>query len=270
MRRRVLLASAPAALLAACAAPRDDGKSSGTSGGTSSGPGGAELQVFVSGATKSAFERLIADYERASGDRLVPTYDTVGALRDRVTSGARPDLVLLSSAAIDALQKAGLTAPPGRRVLGVVSAGLAVRKGAPLPDISNVDALRRTLLAAKSISYADPARGATSGAHFAKTVDALGLRETLAPRITVLPFGVDVINDVAAGRFELGASQSSEIVPHSGVQYVGALPAPYALETIYEAAVIGESPRGAALLRYLGEPAARRSIEASGLKPTQR
>ncbi len=134
--------------------------------------------------------------------------------------------------------------------------------------MSTVDALRRTLLAAKSIAYADPARGATSGAHFAKTVDALGLRETLAGRITVLSFGVDVINDVAAGRFELGASQSSEIVPHPGVSYAGDLPAPYALATVYEAAVIGASPRGAALLRYLGEPEARRSIEASGLKPT--
>ena len=263
MRRRVLLASAPAAWLAACAAP-GGGAGGGGGGGAAAG---AELQVFVSGATKSAFERLIGDYEGTSGDRLVPTYDTVGALRDRVTGGARPDLVLLSSAAIDALQKAGLTTPPGRRVLGVVNAGLAVRKGAALPDISTVDALKRTLLAARSIAYADPARGATSGAHFAKTVDALGLRETLAGRITVLSFGVDVINDVAAGRFELGASQSSEIVPHPGVQYAGALPAPYALATIYEAAVIGDSPRGAALLRFLGGPQARRSIEASGLKP---
>jgi molybdate transport system substrate-binding protein len=252
MRRRVLLASAPAALLAACAAPRN---------------GGAELQVFVSGATKSAFERLLGDYERASGDRLVPTYDTVGALRDRVTAGARPDLVLLSTAAIDTLQKAGLTTPAERRALGIVSAGLAVRRGAPQPDVSTVDGLRRTLLAAKSIAYADPARGATSGAHFARTVEALGLRDTLGSRITVLPFGIDVIDGVAAGRFELGASQSSEIVPHGGVQYVGALPAPYALATVYEAAVIGASARGAALLRYLGEPAARRSIEASGLRP---
>ena len=260
MRRRALLASFPATCLVACSTPRNTSS-------TGAGSGGAEVQVLVSGATKSAFERLITEYERTSGDRLLATYDTVGALRDRVTGGARPDLVLLSTAAIDALQKAGLTTPTERRVLGIVSAGLAVQRGARVPDISSVDALRRTLLAAKSIAYADPARGATSGAHFAKTVNALGLRETLAPRITVLPFGIDVIDGVAAGRFELGASQSSEIVPNPGVQYVGALPAPHALATVYEAAVIGGSVRGAALLRYLGEPPARRSIESSGLKP---
>lgn len=252
MDRRALLAAAPAAWLAACAAPRN---------------GGSEVQVFVAGATKSAFERLLTDYERASGDRLVASYDTVGALRDRVTGGARPDMVLLSSAAIDALQKAGLASASQRRTLGIVSAGLAVRRGAAVPDIATVDGLRHALLAAKSIAYADPARGATSGAHFARTVDALGLRETLAPRITVLPFGIDVIDGVATGRFELGASQSSEIVPNPGVQYVGALPAPHALATVYEAAVIAGSARGAALLRYLGEPEARRSIEASGLRP---
>jgi molybdate transport system substrate-binding protein len=252
MDRRALVAIAPAAWLAGCAALR---------------AGGAEVQVYVAGAAKAAYDRVAPEYERRSGDRLVPTFDTVGALRDRVTGGARPDLVLISSAAVDALQKAGLASAEGRRVLGIVTAGLAVKRGAPVPDISNVEALKRSLLAAKSIAYADPARGATSGAHFAKTLDALGLRDTLRERITVLPFGIDVIHGVAEGRFEIGASQSSEIVPNPTVTFAGALPPPHQLATAYEAAVIGGSARGAALLRYLGEDAVRPQLVAAGFNP---
>ena len=129
---------------------------------------------------------------------------------------------------------------------------------------ASTDGLRAALLAAKSIAYADPARGATAGAHFATVLQALGLREQLAARITVLPFGVDVIEAVAAGRFELGISQSSEIVQHAGVRYVGALPAPYGLATRYQAAALKGRTNGAALLRYLAGPAGQAASRKSG------
>jgi len=224
----------------------------------------AEVRVFVAGASKAAFETLAHDYERTSGNTLKASFDTVGALRDRVIAGDQPDLVILSSAGVDALMARGLLKADGRADLGLVVAGLAVRRGAPVPDISTEAALRKTLLAAESIAQADGARGATSGAHFSKLIDTLGLREMLGARITVLPFGVEAIQGVSDGKYALGVSQSSEIVPIAGVTFVGGLPAPYALRTLYTAAALQGSNEGLQLLNFLRSDGAKAHFAASG------
>jgi len=140
-----------------------------------------------------------------------------------------------------------------------------VRQGAPVPDISTADALRRTLLAAKAIGYADAAHGATSGAQFEMAVEGLGIRAQIARKITVLPTGGEVLQGVAVGKFEMGISQSSEILPVEGVTVVGGLPAPYDLRTYYAIAVLGGSEQGRRLMRYLDSPAAHARFETSGL-----
>ncbi len=222
----------------------------------------AEVRLLVAGAAKAAVEKAAPALERETGDTLRTGFDTVGALRDRVLAGERPDLVILSAAAVDALADKGFV--KARLSLGNVVAGLAVKRGAPVPSIATVEDLKQVLLAAPSIAHADGARGATSGAHFAKVIDALGLREQLRDRIVVLPFGVDVIHGVADGKFALGVSQSSEIVPLEGVSFVGSLPPPYALTTTYVAAAIAGSARGEALLRALDTPAVRAQFGAAG------
>ncbi len=227
----------------------------------------AEVSVLAAGAAKALLHSIEADFTDVSGDRLQAHFDTVGAQRERVERGERPDVVILSQAAIAQLAKLDLIDRDSIRDIGDVQVGLAVAASAPataLPAISSAEGLRATLLAAKSIAYADPARGATAGAHFATVLQALGLREQLAARITVLPFGVDVIEAVAAGRFELGISQSSEIVQHAGVRYVGALPAPYRLATRYQAAALKGRTNGAALLRYLAGSAGQAASRKSG------
>jgi molybdate transport system substrate-binding protein len=224
-----------------------------------------DVKVFVAGAAKAAVETLATDYERASGDTVRARFDTVGALQLRITQGERPDLVILSAAAVNDLVQRGLTSADDRADLGVVVAGIAVRKGVPVPDIGSTEALKQTLLAATSIGQADGARGATSGAHFSRVLAALDLRETLAGRLTVLPFGVDVVQGVAEGRFEIGVSQSSEILPNPGVTYVGGLPPPYDLRTPYVAAVLGASEAGRRLLAFLRSDGARVVLERSGL-----
>jgi molybdate transport system substrate-binding protein len=224
----------------------------------------AEVRVFVAGAAKAAYEMLAPDYQRATGNTLRAEFDTVGALRDRVLAGAPVDVVMLSSAAVDALAQKGFVAAPMRSDVGIVVAGLAVKRGAPVPDISTEAALRQTLLSATTISHADGARGATSGLHFSKVIDAMGLREALAPRITVLPFGVDVIHGVANGTYALGVSQSSEIVPLPDVTFVGGLPAPYSLRTVYSVAAVGSSEAGQQLLRFMQSDAARAKFAAAG------
>ena len=223
-----------------------------------------EIKVFAAGASKVAIELAATTFTQMTGDTLVVTSDTVGALRDRISQGERPDLTVLSQIALETLITQGHVQAHQTLTVGVVSAGLAVKRGTPVPDISTVEALKQTLQQAKSIAHADGARGATTGAHFAKTIDQLGLRETLQPKLTVLPFGVEVIEKVAAGQYELGASQSSEIVPHDAVTYVGDLPAPFALRTPYKAGVVHNSAAGVRLLKFLNSPAGLRAFDASG------
>ena len=227
----------------------------------------ADVLVFAAGASKVAIEQLAPAYQRWSGDTLVVRSDTVGALRERIAQGERPALTILSQVAIDNLIAQGHVQASQTWPVGTVRAGLAVQRGAPVPDISTVEHLKQTLLHARSLAHADGARGATSGAHFAKLIDQLGLRQALQAKLVILPFGVDVIDGVAAGRFELGASQSSEIVPHAAVTYVGDLPTPYALSTPYAAAVVAGSALGARLLGFLSSAVGVTTFAAAGFTP---
>ena len=224
----------------------------------------ADVRILAAGATQAGVEALLSGFGQAEGSSVQASYDTVGALRDRVLKGEMPDLVVLSDAAVDALAARGLIRDGDRREIGLVVVGLAVRQGAPLPDITTADALRRTLLAAASIGSADAAHGATSGAQFDLTVDKLGIRAQIAAKTTVLPTGGEVLRGVAAGRFDIGVSQSSEIMPVAGVTFVGGLPAPFDLRTPYAIAVLGGSEQGRRLMRYLDSAAAHAAFEKSG------
>jgi len=225
-----------------------------------------EVRVLAAGAAKHAIEQIAPAFERASGHTVRASFDTVGAQRDRVLKGdpgAVADVVVLSDAALRQLREGGrLTGTPVP--IGQVSVSLAAPAGHAVPDISDAGHLRQALLDAPSIAYADPARGATAGTHFARTLDALGIRDAVAAKTTVLPFGVDVIQAVAQGRFALGVSQSSEITNHPGVQMVGPLPAPHAQGTGYGAATASDSAAGRALLDYLRTPPALQALQASG------
>ena len=227
-----------------------------------------DVTVLAAGAAKDLVTRIESPFTLATGHRIKATFDTVGAQRERVEKGDRPDVVILSSAAIAQLNKLGLIEAASIRDIGDVQVGLAMiatgdAQGQSAPDISTPHALRTTLLAAKSIAYADPSRGATAGAHFAGVLTALGISEEIGKRTTVLPFGVEVIEAVAAGKYELGVSQSSEIVQHKGVRYIGALPLPYRLATRYQVAVLKDRSRGHSLADFVvterGKAASRES-----------
>ena len=227
----------------------------------------AEVTVLAAGAAKELAARIDASFTQMTGHRIKATFDTVGAQRERVEKGERPDAVILSSAAIAQLTKLGLIDAASIRDVGDVQVGLAVRAdGAEkaAPDISTADALLNALLAAKSIAYADPARGATAGAHFAKVLIALGIQDRVASKVTVLPFGVEVIEAVAAGKYELGVSQSSEIVQHKGVRFLGALPMPHRLATRYQIAALKDRPNGVVLAEFITSERGRQASRESG------
>jgi molybdate transport system substrate-binding protein len=226
-----------------------------------------EVRVLAAGAAKQALERIAPAFQQATGHTLRASFDTVGAQQARVQQAAPgevADVVILSDAALQALRTAGRLPNAPAQALGRVVVALAVPQNAALPDLSTPEALRQTLLAAPSIAFADPARGATAGTHFAKVLAALGIADALRSKTTLLPFGVDVIRDVSEGKFAIGVSQSSEIMQHSGIRFAGGLPAPYALSTGYGAALASDNAAALQLLRFIATPEAMQVFRSSG------
>src|SRR5262245_7750374 len=177
-----------------------------------SGPAAAaEIKVLSAGAMKSIVTELGEAFKQETGHTLVMTFDTVGAQRERLTGGEPADVVVLTDVAIEQLEGQGLVAAGSRVDIARVGIGVAVREGAPRPDIATPEALKQTLLAAKSLVYVDPARGATSGVHFAGVLERLGIADAVRGKTTLVPGGY-AAEVVAKGEAELCVHQISEIL----------------------------------------------------------
>src|SRR5213596_3417863 len=135
----------------------------------------AELKVLSAIGMQSVLEDLRPKFERATGHEVAILFDTAGAAIKRAQGGEAADVVIATRQGIDGLVKNGKTVAGSVAVLASAGISVAIRKGAPKPDISSPDALKRTLLAAKSLSYVDPASGGASGIHFVKVLDRLGI-----------------------------------------------------------------------------------------------
>src|SRR5262249_22645423 len=150
-------------------------------------------------------------------------------------------VAVLSVPAITDLTGRGLAGADGRVAIGTIGSGVAIRAGAAKPRIATSDELKAVLLAAKSISYGDPASGATSGIHFAGVLQRLGIADQMKPKTVLMPFGADAIERVAKGESELAVSQASEILSNPGVMLAGPLPAELQNSTTYAAAALKSS-----------------------------
>lgn len=226
-----------------------------------------EIKVYAAGAVQHALLGTKEAFERASGHKLVLTFGTVGALRDRMVAGEAADATILSTAGIKALEQKGLARAGASRVVGATGPAIAYRAGVAKPDISTPETLRAALLATRSIAYGDPAKGATAGIHFSKVLEALGVAEAMKPKTHLVPFGVEGIERVAKGESELAVSQATEILANPGVRLAGALPAPYRIGTSYAATAIlaAKAPEAAAAyVRFLASPEAIAGFRASG------
>jgi molybdate transport system substrate-binding protein len=163
----------------------------------------AELVVFSTIGVRSAAERLFAQFDEVSGHKLGVTWGTAPMLVKRIEGGDTADVVVLSRAGIDALTKLGKIAPGADTTLASSGVGIAVKAGAPKPDISTPEALKRTLLAAKSIAYSEPSAGGASGVYFAKLLERLGIAEQMKPKTKYPPPGGFSANLLMTGEAEL-------------------------------------------------------------------
>ncbi len=195
----------------------------------------AELLVWSAGAAQAPMTVLVKDYIHDSGNRVQIEFAPVGSLLKRLSEGGKPDVLILSQDVASEVERSGWTAPSASTPLASVGVGIAIRVGAVEPDISSADALRTTLLNAKSITYINPAKG-TSGKHFASVLQQLGIAQQVQSKTTLGEAGF-VVEPVARGEVELGIQQITEILPVNGVKLLGPLPAPLQKTTTYTIAV---------------------------------
>ena len=222
----------------------------------------AELTVISVGAVRSPFVAAAAAWEKASGNTVTATFNPAGDVRRKLAAGASGDIVILPREDFADLERDGAVVTGSRRNLGGVSMAAAVRKGAPVPDISTPEALKRTLLHAKSVTYMDPDRG-TSGRHFDETVlRRLGIRDEVRAKAK-LGEGGYIAEKVAKGEVEIAFHNLTEILPVEGVTLVGLLPAELQRPTVYSGAVMKQSRAPAeaqALLDYLASAEGRKAF----------
>lgn len=230
-----------------------------------------EVKVMISGWFAPAYRELGPQFEEATGDSLVtiwgPAVGTaVNAIPVRLARGEWADVLIVVSYALDDQINAGTVVPGSKVDFARSPIGMVVREGAPKPDISSADALRSTLLAAKSIVYPDSASGVYIGSELFTRLGIEGLvksksRMVPAERVAIM---------VANGEAELGLQQVVELLPVKGVTVVGSLPAELQSYTVFSGgiATTAKNPAGAeALIRFLSSPEAAPAIARTGLEP---
>src|SRR5262252_768039 len=228
----------------------------------------ADVQVMISAGFYGVYSELAPAFERASGHRLVTTRgpsmgDSPESIPARLTRGESADVVILDGGAADELGKRGLVRADSKVELARSMIGMVVRAGAAKPDISTVETLRSTLLAAKSIAYSDSG----SGTYLSTTLfPKLGIADEVASKSRKVrgpPSGEPVAAVVARGEAEIGFQQVSELIHVPGITYVGTIPAEVQQDTFYSAALAGVAAQpdaAQAFIRFLASPEAAAAI----------
>ena len=231
----------------------------------------AEVRVMISGGLSAAFTALVPVFEKETGNKVLvargPSMGTtVNAIPVRLERGEPADVLIMVGYALDDLAKKGKVEPGSSVELVKSPIGVAVKTGAAKPDISSADAVRRALLAAKTIAYSDSASGVYVSTEMFRKLGIEKEMEGKARKIPATPVG----EIVAKGEAELGFQQISELKPVTGIDIVGPLPDDLQQITIFSAGIATgskEPEAGKALIRFLASPEARDEIVKSGMDP---
>jgi molybdate transport system substrate-binding protein len=229
----------------------------------------AELKVLTSVALTNALNELAPIFEQNTGNKLTISYDLAAVQKKRILDGERADVIILPPVMMEELSKQKKLAPGNIVNIAGTPVAVVARAGAPKPDISTADAFKQTLLSAKSISYADPAKGGLSGVVAGRAIERLGIAEQMKAKTTLVP-GAQSPDLVAKGEVELGIAQASEIVPTAGTQLVGPLPGELGSLTLFSGGIGAESASAnaaKALIDFLAGPEAVPHFKAKGFEP---
>ena len=223
-----------------------------------------EIKVLSGGAARHAIEPLVASF---AGHQVKLDFQTMGRLQQSLAAGQSADLLVVTTEVLERLEKDGKLPPGKGRPLARVGIGVAVHEKAPLPDISTPEAMRRTLLAARSIVYINPKTG-TSGKYVEEMFSKLNILQDVKGKVTLVNEGYAVA-PVGRGEVELGIHQISEIIPVPGVKLVGELPAQFQRYTVYVAIPMNESKSVRDFIAHATSPQARERLAKAGYTPPQ-
>jgi molybdate transport system substrate-binding protein len=224
----------------------------------------AEIKVLASTAVKTSLEALAPQFEKATGNKVDLTFAPAAVLKEKIDQGTAFDVAVLTTPIIDALAGTGKI-DTARTAIAHSGIGVAIRKGAPKPDIGTREAFKRALLDAKSVGFT--ASGAT-GAYLKTLFEKLGIAEELKPKLKLLPAASG--EAVANGEVEIGMTQISEILPYAGAELAGPLPPDIQSYTYFSAAAAAASKdadAAKAFIKFLGGPNALAVIKAKGMEP---
>src|SRR5262245_57130398 len=224
----------------------------------------AEIRVLSTQATEEAYRELVPQFEQAFGHKVATVFTGTLDANKRLAADESYDLLIMSAPSIDEHIKSGKVAAGSR--VDLAKSGVGVKAGAPKPDISTTEALKKTLLAAKSIGYST----GPSGVYMVGLFQRLGIADEIKPKLKQTPTGVFVGSIIASGEAEIGFQQVSELSHFSGVDYVGPLPADIQQFTTFSSGIIAgakEADAAKALVKFITAPAAAAAFKKRGMEP---
>ena len=231
-----------------------------------------EARIIVATPMKAATTELAAQFERATGNRIIVESAAAPTIKKMIDGGAKFDAIILASELFKELSGQGKIDPGAATPVARVGIGIAIRAGAPRPDLGSIDALKNSLKAANAIGFTDPASGSAGGVNAAAAVERLGMTAELKSRIKVYPPGT-FPRPLVQGEVDLWLTQTSEIVQSTGVSVAGVLPSELQNYTIYVAGVLTDAKdtkiaRG--LVSHLAASGAAEALKAMGMEPAPR
>jgi molybdate transport system substrate-binding protein len=231
-----------------------------------SAAGAAEIKVLASGATKEVLDEVVPSFEKSSGDKVTVAFTGTANIKKRMAAGEVYDLVIAGAPDIDSFMQQGKVKTGSRTDLMKSGIGVAVRAGAPKPDISSGAALKKTLLGAKSVGYSS----GPSGDYVTSLVERMGIADQVKSKMKQVPSGMRIGTLLETGEAEIGFQQISELIHATGIEYVGPLPSDVQKITIFSAGVhtAAQQPdAGAALVKALSGREAAGIIKRHGMEP---
>lgn len=226
----------------------------------------AEIKLLASVALKDAYFELIPQFEKATGHKVSMAWSSTPDVQKRIAAGEAADLIILGDSGTEELIKQGKLVASSRVNFAKSGIGVAVRAGTPRPDTSSADAVKRSVLAAKSVAYSAGA----SGIYLVNMFQKLGIFDLVKSKTAAVKPGERVGEVVARGEAEIGFQQVSELIAVKGIQYLGPLPAELQHITVFSGGLhTGTKVAAAAtaLVKFLTAPAATPTIKSHGLEP---
>ena len=230
----------------------------------------AEIKVLSANGMRDVMEEVGPKFARTTNHKVTIEFGTIGVILQRIDSGERADVIIIPPVGTKRLLESGKGLANTDVVIAHSGIGVAVRKGAPKPNISTPELFRQALLDAKSVTYLDPAAGGTTGPHFLKVIERLGIADNVKAKAVLHRSGREAAQLVAEGKADIGINLAQELLPNPEVQVIGPLPGDLQLKLSFATVVLSATrdlDASKELIAFLQTPEVAEVIKSKGMEP---